>query len=581
MTAPSSHTQGHARVTVSLQVYTPKGTPSTGPTSRTLLIPEHEPVLIGRASLTKNRDPTTNNALFTCAVMSRSHATLSAPNGPFGPVYLQDTDSMHGVYVNGRQIDRTEIHPYDNITFGTKVSRAEGESMSSDQPSNFFEYPLLTTLPGTHDGVRLTVTNITRAGATRSDPIDLCGNSSKTILPTFTSKTIPPASYRVPDYETDSSKDDTINTTFEKPTAMQYIDLDPVSSPARSHDFVHPEDDHDTQDYFNGPCSDSEFDSDCEASDYPENPDDFDYDEQSHAGSDGSRSPGSALAEDADDTQIEQEDSELDDVPDFHEEPEILPTHVASTESSQTKATYTQGDEKAREAAEIMSLPWILEPPDHWNMSAVTLTPNSIMPKVPSPSILQTTELAPVSQSNKIVDDAGAAAQDTEKDIESLDASLKAQQSDKELDNIVNGLFFKVDPSTAIQRQRAIEDNGLEDGPTSTSVPTPTATELFAKVDSPTGSKRKRDIEDDGHEDIPAPSTDGKLLKLKFNKQHILKDFFKGQPQNTPRPVKRAKRSTAKFVLGAFAGAIGGVATVVGVLMTPQCEQLLANWPIA
>lgn len=480
---------------------------------------------------------------------------------------------MHGVYVNGRKIDRTEIHPYDNITFGTKVSRAEGESLPSNQPSSFFEFPLLTTLPGTHDGVRLTVTNITRAGATRSDPIDLCGNSSKTM---------PPASYRVPDYETDSSKDDTINTTFEKPSAMQYIDLDPVYSPARSHDFVHPEDDHDdTQDYFNGSGSDSEFDSDCEASDYPENPDEFDYDEQSHADSDGSRSPGSALPEDADDTQIEQEDSELDEVPDFHEEPEILPAHVTNTETSQTKATYTQGNEKAREAAEIMSLPWILEPSDRWNMSAVTLTPNSIMPKVPSPSILQDTELAPVSQDKKNVDAAEAAAQDTEKDIESQDASLKAQQSDKELDNIVNKLFAKVESSTDTQHQRAVEDSGLEDGPVPTSVPTPTATELIVKVDSPTGSKRKRDIEDDGHEDVPAPCTDRKLLKLKFNKQHILKDFFKAQPQNTSRLVKRAKRSTAKFALGAFAGAIGGVATVVGVLMTPQCEQLLANWPIA
>ncbi|KAH0352033.1 hypothetical protein KCU81_g1959, partial [Aureobasidium melanogenum] len=547
MMAPSSHTQGHARVTVSLQVYTPKGAPSTGPTSRTLLIPEHEPVLIGRASLTKNRDPTTNNALFTCAVMSRSHATLSAPNGPYGPVYLEDTDSMHGVYVNGRKIARTEIHPLDNITFGTKVSRAEG----------------------THDGVMLTVTNVTRTGATRSDPIDLCGNSSKTM---------PPASYRVPDYETDSSKDDTINTTSEKPSAMQYIDLDPVYSPARSHDVVHSEDEHDdTQDYFNGPGSDSEFDSDCGASDYPENPDEFDYDEQSHADSDGSRSPGSALAEDADDTQLEQEDSELDDVPDFHEEPEILPAHVTNTETFQTKVTYTQGNEKAHEPAEIMSLPWILEPSDRWNMSAVTLTPNSIMPKVPSPSILQDTELAPVSQGKKNVDAAGAAAQDTVKDTESQDASLKAQQSDKELDNIVDELFAKVDSPTGTQRQRAVEDNGLEDGPIPTSVPTPTATELFAKVDSPTGSKRKRDIEDDGHEDVPAPSTDRKLLKLKFNKQHILK----ARPQNTSRPVKRAKRSTAKFALGAFAGAIGGVATVVGVLMTPQCEQLLANWPIA
>ncbi|KAG9636350.1 hypothetical protein KCU95_g11071, partial [Aureobasidium melanogenum] len=549
MTAPSSHTQGSTRVTVFLQVDTPKGAPSTGPTSRTLVIPEHEPVLIGRASLTKNRDPATDNALFTCAVMSRSHATLYSPEGPYGPIYLEDTDSMHGVYVNGNKIARTQIHPFDNITFGSKVTRAEG----------------------THDGVRLTVTNITRAGATPSDPIDLCGNSTNTM---------PPASYRVPDYETDSSKDDSINTTFEKPTAVQYIDLDPVSSPARSHDFVHSEDEHDTQDYFNGPGSDSEFDSDSEASDYPENPDGFDYDEQSHAGSDGSRSPGSALAEEEDDTQIEQEDSGIDQVLEFHKDTETAPVHVTSTETSQTKATYTQGDEKAREAAEIMSLPWILEPFDRWNMSAVTLTPNSIMPKVPSPSILKDTELPPISQGKKNVDDAGATAQDTERNTESQDATLKAQQSDKELDNIVDELFAKANSSTGSKRQRDIEDNGHEDDPAPTFGRKPFESKFYEQAPEHV-CKRKRDIEDDGHEeDVPAPSTDRKLLKLKFNKQHILKDFFKGQPQTASRPAKCAKRSTAKFALGAFAGAIGGVATVVGVLMTPQCEQLLASWPM-
>ncbi|KAH0009020.1 hypothetical protein KCU78_g10947, partial [Aureobasidium melanogenum] len=549
MTAPSSHTQGSTRVTVFLQVDTPKGAPSTGPTSRTLVIPEHEPVLIGRASLTKNRDPAPDNALFTCAVMSRSHATIYAPNGPYGSIYLEDTGSMHGVYVNGVKISRTAIRPSDSITFGSRVTRAEGESLPSNQTFDFFEHSRLTPLPGTHDGVKLTVNNITRAGATFSNPIDLCESS----------KTMPPASYRVPDYETDSSKDDSNNNTFENSAAVEYIDLEPVSSPARSHDFVHSEDEHDTQVYCDGPHSDSEFDSDCEASDYPENPDEFEYDEQSHAGSDGSGSPGSS--EEEDDTQIDQLDSEIDEVLGFHEEPEIAPVHVDDTEITQTKATYTQSEkEKAREAAEIMSLPWILEPSDRWNMSAVTLTPNSIMPKLPSPSTFKDTELHPISQAKKNVDDAGAVAHDTEKDIESQNASLEVQEANKEPNNIE-------DPK--INKEKEV------------SVPAPSATELSAKVDSPTGSKRKRDIEDDGHEDVPAPSTDRKLLKLKFNKQHILKDFFKAQPQTASRPAKRAKRSTAKFALGAFAGAIGGVATVVGVLMTPQCEQLLASWPIA
>lgn len=83
MTAPFSHTQAPGRVTVFLHVDAPKGAPSTGPVFRTLVIPEHDPVLIGRASVNKKKDPAADNALFTCAVMSRSHATISTPNGPY------------------------------------------------------------------------------------------------------------------------------------------------------------------------------------------------------------------------------------------------------------------------------------------------------------------------------------------------------------------------------------------------------------------------------------------------------------------------------------------------------------------
>ena len=41
---------------------------------------------------------------------------------------LVDTGSMHGVYVNGRKILRTEIFHHDKIRFGSPVTRARGDS---------------------------------------------------------------------------------------------------------------------------------------------------------------------------------------------------------------------------------------------------------------------------------------------------------------------------------------------------------------------------------------------------------------------------------------------------------------------
>jgi hypothetical protein len=78
------NTKAPARVTISLNINTSEGASSTGPILRTLTIPKDGSVLIGRASTSpsKDRKPSADNALFTCAVMSRSHATISAPSGP-------------------------------------------------------------------------------------------------------------------------------------------------------------------------------------------------------------------------------------------------------------------------------------------------------------------------------------------------------------------------------------------------------------------------------------------------------------------------------------------------------------------
>jgi hypothetical protein len=54
---------------------------SSGPETRTLTIPPTGCVPVGRASGSeiKNRRPSADNALFNCSVMSRIHASISAP----------------------------------------------------------------------------------------------------------------------------------------------------------------------------------------------------------------------------------------------------------------------------------------------------------------------------------------------------------------------------------------------------------------------------------------------------------------------------------------------------------------------
>jgi hypothetical protein len=449
---------------------------------------------------------------------------------------------MHGVYVNGQKITRAEIAEKDIIAFGNKVTRAEGEYLSSGQAFNFSEYPFLTPLPATHDGVSLTVGKIVREGAIFSNSIDLT-EPTKTAPPVSCRKPIPQTSYRVPDYDTDSSKENYTNTVFEQPTPVPFIDLESVPSPAPSHPLDPSEGENDRNPYYNGLDFESELGSDHEYDD-----------EQSYSGSDGSASPYSVRVLEEDDTQSDEAGSEVDEPLESHEDTQMAPVHINDAELVQPKAMYPQVEEKDKicEVAETMSLPYILDPTGHCNTTTATLTP---IVGTPPYSGLNDVESLLFSQSKENNVEDGVVDQDKEKDLESQVASLDDRQTDRELENL--GLMHQI----AASQSRT--------------------NELFVQSSSHNGSKRKREIEDDGHEETAAPSTERKLLKLKFNKQHVLKNLFKKSAQAGPRPSKRTKYPAARFALGTVAGAIGGVATVVGVLMTPACEELLSNWPIA
>jgi hypothetical protein len=469
-----------------------------------------------------------------------------------GPIILKDTKSMHGVYVNGKRITNTaEIIPGDIIAFGNKVTRAEGDYLSSDQAFSFFKYPLLTLLSATHDGVSLTVGEITRGGAIFSNAVDLIKNTYNT-PPASHGNAVTRASYCVPDYETDSSKENSTNTTFEEPTSIPLLDFESGSSLVNSQDSMCSEDEDDEDLPHYGSDSESDLGSDHEGM----ISDEYDDDDQSVAGSDCSGAPCSVLEWEQDDTQRHGPDYEVHDPLESHGTVQTATVHVNDTELVQPKATCPQVEkkekEKARGAPEIMSVPWILEPTDSWNTSSIALTPSAGMPP-------------------------HSAAKDVEVPLDAQKSDVEVKVVDQDKEQTQKGHIGSLEGSQ-IQELEYLADLGLARAITDSQ---DKAAEVSVQSNSPVGSKRKRDIEDDGHGDAPTPSDERKPLWLKANKEHLLKDFFNQRVRTTPRPLKRAKRSTARFALGAIAGAIGGVATVVGVLMTPACEELLANWPIA
>ena len=92
------------------------------------LASDQDPIHIGRSSKSPSKSLMAhrNNAWIDSAVMSREHALLELAQDGSARVTIQDIGSMHGTYVNGRQLDRNAVRVLDNddiIAFGASVKR--------------------------------------------------------------------------------------------------------------------------------------------------------------------------------------------------------------------------------------------------------------------------------------------------------------------------------------------------------------------------------------------------------------------------------------------------------------------------
>ena len=79
-----------------------------GSTRRTVLI-DHFPFVIGRSSEC--------DLELSQSYVSRSHATITHDGAQF---VLEDTQSRHGIFVNGEQVTRRTLRPGDRIQFGSR-----------------------------------------------------------------------------------------------------------------------------------------------------------------------------------------------------------------------------------------------------------------------------------------------------------------------------------------------------------------------------------------------------------------------------------------------------------------------------
>jgi pSer/pThr/pTyr-binding forkhead associated (FHA) protein len=170
--SPFSH---HANLLSPAVTITLNSARRTQDVTRQIVLHPDEPILIGRSSRSefKNLSPSTDNALFDCPVVSRTHAELALSFNKWDAIdmykiYITDTNSMHGTSVNGQKLkpnERFHLQVGDVIRLGDSV--AQGQS----------EHPLAELRPVTshtdnvldsYDGVMITLDRISVAGQRNS-----------------------------------------------------------------------------------------------------------------------------------------------------------------------------------------------------------------------------------------------------------------------------------------------------------------------------------------------------------------------------------------------------------------------------
>jgi hypothetical protein len=112
---------------------------------RTVKLSGYEPVVVGRSSRdpTKSMASSPSNLHVANSVISRNHARITyQPDGeptdePYNSewaVFIEDTDSSHGTFVNETQIIpeiKKEIKDGDKVRFGVSINRSDGCKYSS------------------------------------------------------------------------------------------------------------------------------------------------------------------------------------------------------------------------------------------------------------------------------------------------------------------------------------------------------------------------------------------------------------------------------------------------------------------
>lgn len=138
-------------------------TPVNNPLDRReLTLTQGNPLIIGRASTSeaKNLKAATDNALFDCPVVSRSHAELHY--NPWAPLHdqivIKDQNSMHGTTVNDIRLqprDSFSLRSGDHIKLGERVARGPGETCSHITPGMLHSHADKRA-SDMHDGVIVT-----------------------------------------------------------------------------------------------------------------------------------------------------------------------------------------------------------------------------------------------------------------------------------------------------------------------------------------------------------------------------------------------------------------------------------------
>ncbi|KAJ4991573.1 fha domain protein [Stagonosporopsis vannaccii] len=105
----------------------------------------HSKFAIGRASKNQakgNLLPARHNVYIDSPVVSREHAILTADAASGSPhVYLTDTKSMHGTYVNGTPLvphEAKRLSNGDKLQFGVNVNRNESTELTDDRRAGYF-----------------------------------------------------------------------------------------------------------------------------------------------------------------------------------------------------------------------------------------------------------------------------------------------------------------------------------------------------------------------------------------------------------------------------------------------------------